>query len=52
MGEGVWIDLVDPNPAELRERLPMDLHTRALDRLTRPTAHKDYPRPTLESHGA
>jgi magnesium transporter len=51
MGEGVWIDLVDPNPAELRERLPMDLHTRALDRLTRPTAHKDYPRPTLESHG-
>ena len=51
MGEGAWIDLVDPDLAELRERMPMELHARALDRLTRPTDPKDYPRPTLESHG-
>ena len=51
MTEAEWVDLVDPDEAELRERTPMALHARALDRLLRPTEHTDYPRPTLESHG-
>jgi magnesium transporter len=51
MAEAEWVDLVDPDEAELRERMPMSLHARALGRLLRPTEHDDYPRPTLESHG-
>jgi len=51
MSQVGWIDLVDPDEAELRERTPMTLHARALDRILRPTEHADYPRPTLESHG-
>ena len=51
MTRAEWIDLVDPDEAELRERTPLALHARALDRILRPTEHTDYPRPTLESHG-
>jgi magnesium transporter len=46
-----WIDLIDPDRAEV-ERLAGDrLHPRALDQLLAPAQHDDEPRPTLESHG-
>jgi len=46
-----WIDLVDPDKAELRKQMPKRLHARALDRLIAPAEHEDEPRPTLEGHG-
>jgi magnesium transporter len=46
-----WIDLVDPDEAELRKQMPKRLHARALDRLIAPAQHEDEPRPTLEGHG-
>ena len=46
-----WIDLVDPDDAELRKQTPRRLHARALDRLLAPAQHEDEPRPTLEGHG-
>jgi magnesium transporter len=46
-----WIDLVDPDKAELRKQMPKRLHARALDRLMAPAEHEDEPRPTLEGHG-
>jgi magnesium transporter len=46
-----WIDLVDPDEAELRKQMPKRLHARALDRLIAPAEHEDEPRPTLEGHG-
>jgi magnesium transporter len=46
-----WIDLVDPDEAELRKQMPKRLHARALDRLVAPAEHEDEPRPTLEGHG-
>jgi magnesium transporter len=46
-----WIDLIDPTPDELREKLPRELHESALDRLLAPAKHDDEPRPTLQSHG-
>jgi magnesium transporter len=46
-----WIDLVDPDEAELRKQTPKRLHARALDRLLAPAQHEDEPRPTLEGHG-
>lgn len=51
MARPEWIDLVDPDEAALRERIPMELHARALGRLLSPTEHTHFPRPTLESHG-
>jgi magnesium transporter len=46
-----WIDLIDPTPEELREKLPRELYETALDRLLTPAEHTDEPRPTLQSHG-
>jgi magnesium transporter len=46
-----WIDLLDPDEAELREHMPKRLHPRAVDLLLAPAEHGDEPRPTLESHG-
>lgn len=46
-----WIDLIDPTPDELREKLPRELQESALDRLLAPAQHDDEPRPTLQSHG-
>jgi magnesium transporter len=46
-----WIDLIDPTPDELREKLPRELQESALDRLLAPAEHDDEPRPTLQSHG-
>ena len=52
MAEGAaWIDLLDPEMAELRARAPRALHPRALDQLLAPIRHGDEPRPTLEAHG-
>ncbi|HEY8793070.1 MAG TPA: magnesium transporter CorA family protein [Gaiellaceae bacterium] len=46
-----WIDLIDPTPDELREKLPRELQESALERLLAPPQHQDEPRPTLQSHG-
>jgi magnesium transporter len=46
-----WIDLIDPTPDELREKLPRELQESALDRLLAPPEHDDEPRPTLQGHG-
>jgi magnesium transporter len=46
-----WIDLIDPTPDELREKLPREIQESALDRLLAPAEHADEPRPTLQSHG-
>jgi magnesium transporter len=46
-----WIDLIDPTPDKLREKLPRELQESALDRLLAPAQHDDEPRPTLQSHG-
>ena len=46
-----WIDLIDPTPDELREKLPPKLQESALDACWRPPEPDDEPRPTLQSHG-
>jgi magnesium transporter len=46
-----WIDLIDPTPDELREKLARDIQESALERLLAPAEHQDEPRPTLQSHG-
>src|SRR5436189_1025078 len=46
-----WINLLDPTEQELHERLPADVHERALEQLCAPARHDDEPRPKLESHG-
>ena len=46
-----WIDLLDPDEAELRQAWTDDLHPQAVDDLLEPTIHDDEPRPKLESHG-
>ena len=46
-----WIDLIDPTPAELREKLPRGVHESALALLEAPPQHTDEPRPTLQTHG-
>jgi magnesium transporter len=52
MGHAVrWIDLLDPDAAELARESPAVLHERALDLLTTPTDPRRLPRPTLEGHG-
>ena len=46
-----WIDLIDPSPEDLREKLPQGVHESALALLEAPPQHADEPRPTLRSHG-
>ena len=46
-----WVDLIDPTPEELREKLPPKIQESALERLLAPAKHDDEPRPTLQSHG-
>ena len=46
-----WIDLVDPEPAELHDSLPEHVHATALAALLAPHEHNDEPRPRIESHG-
>jgi len=51
MAKAEWIDLVDPDEAELNRHMPKKLHARALDQLLEPAQHEDEPRPTIEGHG-
>jgi magnesium transporter len=46
-----WIDLHDPDAAQLDAALPTDVHVTALERLHAPAQHDDEPRPRLEAHG-
>src|ERR671936_483657 len=46
-----WIDLIDPSPEELREKLPREVQESALELLLAPARHADEPRPTLQAHG-
>jgi magnesium transporter len=46
-----WVDLIDPTPDELGEKLPLKVQESALVRLLAPAARDDEPRPTLQSHG-
>jgi magnesium transporter len=46
-----WIDLIDPTPDELREKLPRKVQESALARLLAPASPEDEPRPTLQNHG-
>ena len=46
-----WIDLLDPTRQELHDRLPAEIHERALEQLCAPARHDDEPRPKLESQG-
>lgn len=46
-----WIDLIDPSEAELRDKLPADVHATALRALLAPHVHDDEPRPRIESQG-
>ena len=47
-----WVDLIDPTPDELREKLPPKIQESALERLLAPAVEDDEPRPTLQSHGS
>jgi magnesium transporter len=51
MADTTWIDLVDPDRAELERHLPRRLHAHAVEQLLRPAAHDDEPRPTLQAQG-
>ena len=46
-----WIDLLDPDAAELARESPVELHERALDLLTEPTDPWRLPRTRLEGNG-
>jgi magnesium transporter len=46
-----WIDLIDPTPDELREKLPRKVQESAFEQLVARAAPDDEPRPTLQSHG-
>jgi magnesium transporter len=46
-----WIDLIDPSPEELRQKLPREVQESALELLLAPARHADEPRPTLQAHG-
>ncbi len=46
-----WIDLLDPDRAELEDACSGRLHARALDQLLAPSDPAREPRPTIESHG-
>ena len=45
-----WIDLIDPEAAELRDALPERVHATALQALLAPHEHDDEPRPRIDSH--
>jgi magnesium transporter len=46
-----WIDLLDPNAEELREKAPRELEETAIAQMLAPPQHEDEPRPTLQGHG-
>ncbi len=50
MADVEWIDLVDPDEAELQRKFGHTLHPLAIERLLQPAQHEDEPRPTIERH--
>src|SRR5688572_25651897 len=46
-----WIDLLDPDEAQLRERAPRDLDAVVLERLLEPADPEGKTRPTLQAYG-
>ena len=46
-----WVDLVDPDEAEVRAHLPEHIHKIAIRALLAPHEHDNEPRPRIESHG-
>jgi len=46
-----WIDLVDPDDAQINAAIPTRLHATVAERLRVPARHDDDPRPRLEAHG-
>jgi len=50
MADVEWIDLVDPDEAELQRKFGRTLHPLAIERLLQPAQHEDEPRPTIERH--
>ncbi|HET7759327.1 MAG TPA: magnesium transporter CorA family protein [Gaiellaceae bacterium] len=44
-----WIELLDPDEAELRAAVPPGIHDLALEQLLRPARHDDEPRPRIEA---
>jgi magnesium transporter len=46
-----WVDLIDPTPDELREKLPRKVQESAFERLLAPAVEDDEARPTLQNHG-
>ncbi|HMJ00969.1 MAG TPA: magnesium transporter CorA family protein [Gaiellaceae bacterium] len=51
MARATWVDLLDPDRAELEGHLPKTLQQSAIDRLLAAAEHDDEPRPTLQTHG-
>jgi magnesium transporter len=43
-----WIDLLDPTEAELKEKLPVEIHPDATERLLAPVTRDAEPRPRFE----
>jgi magnesium transporter len=43
-----WVDLLDPTEAELRAKLPVEIHDDAIKRLVAPVTHDGEPRPRFE----
>jgi magnesium transporter len=46
-----WIDLLDPDEAQLREHAPRDLESAVLERLLEPADPEGRTRPTFQGHG-
>ena len=46
-----WIDLLDPDEAQLREHAPRDLDPTVLERLLEPADPEGRSRPTFQGHG-
>jgi magnesium transporter len=51
-GSAFWVDLLDPQRAEVSASAPTSLLPMALDELAAATRPGEEPRPTIESHGA
>ena len=47
-----WVDLIDPTPDELREKLPPSSRSPHSNGCWRRPVQDDEPRPTLQSHGS
>jgi len=50
MDDATWIDLLDPDPAELDD-IPEEVHPSALERLKAPLDESEHVRPRIDAHG-